>query len=245
MVALSAPNEAAARPLTSSDASGPSSGGPELDPARGDGDGAPDRRDERAATVARQPEIERAVVGAEPRHRHLALVEPGGRHAGGVSIARTAHIVASSLDISVPRDPRSCHITLGPAGTRLASRVAAATLLVDAGRSGAEIARRRARPALERTGEVRWIGVSERTGDFTDSRSPVLQHLLGGCAPGPLDDPRVAQACGAEPSLEGPDTRRHPLGDEIDTRGASAASEPRADGLLDALRDVASGRGAL
>ena len=31
MVALSAPNEAAARPLTSTDASGPSSGGPELE----------------------------------------------------------------------------------------------------------------------------------------------------------------------------------------------------------------------
>src|SRR2546427_9680363 len=112
MVALSAPNEAAARPLTSTDASGPSSGGPELDPARGDGDGAPDRRDERAATVARQPEIERAVAGAEPRPRHPPLVEPGGRPARGVVLARTAHILTSSLGISRPRGPPPFHLTL-------------------------------------------------------------------------------------------------------------------------------------
>ena len=98
---------------------------------------------------------------------------------------------------------------------------------------------------MERTGEVRRIGVSERTGDVTDSRSPVLQHLPGGCSPGPLDDRRVAQACAAEPSLEGPDTRRHPLGDMLDPHGAPAVGEQRADDLVDALGDDASGRGAL
>jgi hypothetical protein len=88
---------------------------------------------------------------------------------------------------------------------------------------------------------MRWIGVTERTRDFADPPSPVLQHPLGGCAPRPLDDLCVGQACCPEPSLQGPDARPHPLGNEIDVCGAAAAEEQRGDDLPYALPGVTSG----
>src|SRR4029077_672820 len=112
--------------------------------------------------------------------------------------------------------------------------------LLHGGAAGTELARRPARPALECTGEVRCIRVTEGPRDLSDSRSPVLQHLLGGRAPRPLDDLRVGHPRGPEPSLQGADTRPHRLGDDIDARGAAGPGEQRGDDVLHALSGVAS-----
>jgi len=95
---------------------------------------------------------------------------------------------------------------------------------------------------LEGTGEVRWVRVSERTGDVADPDFAILQHPLRRRAAGPLDDVRIGEACAAEPALQRPDARRHLLGDETDPCATAASGEQRGDDLLDALPDVASGR---
>jgi hypothetical protein len=98
---------------------------------------------------------------------------------------------------------------------------------------------------LKGAGEVRRIGVSERTRDFTDPRSSTLEHPLGCGAARALEDVRVGHPRVAEPSLKGADTRHHLLSDEPDAYGAPAVGEQRTDDLLDALPDVASRRAGL
>src|SRR5262249_37844352 len=98
---------------------------------------------------------------------------------------------------------------------RSGSRVGGRASLLD-GTAVAEIAWGDARPPLECAGEVRRIGVPEGTRDLADLRSPVLQHPLRCRAARPLDDLRVGEPLRAESSLEGPDTRPHRCGDEVD-----------------------------